>query len=480
MAYGTFNHGGATYPLTADLSGSLLRDADPALYYALAFFEAVITRHLSDRLLAQAAQAGVTEIRKAVAVKVPYDPRPWLQETQLPSFPLLAVHRVASRYGVASSSYMRNEATWMVSYTLPSLTAAQFEQIGPILHAIESVLLNRIENTFDPAYRNGASVWALAGIEEITLESASFGTFITTSNIMLPTWVGTLKVRERDMPAPDAAFDGNFAGLDAFITSQSGEEPPVDVVSLRVDDASVAVEAISSLVAMHVAEDVVTDSTGSLVESWPSAVAGGNAMTPLAPGNRPVHALDGDTRVEMVAGDGVTAELMASVPSLVADTGKTLVVAFRLWDTERRSSLALITSTVANGTFALEANPPASAGNRIGLFVMGSSFDTQFVTDTEWHIAAVRISASSGSIAATTRVQIDDQPAVLSLRSGSGTWGTFALSPNLGVLGLSSDLLSTAACGSVGVVLAFDSELSDADTATAVAFCKQWLRSAQQ
>lgn len=481
MAYGTFNHGGATYPLTSDLSNTLLRDADPAVYYALEYFEQLIRTHIEPRLLAQVAQCGVSSITKAVAAKIPYDPRPWLQEVQVP-LPLLSVYRVASKYGVAASSWMRNQATWQVCYSLPALTAAQMEQIGPVLHAIESVLLNRIENMGDPTYRSGAEVWELAGIEEISLDSASFGTLVAGSNILLPTWIGTLTVRERDMPAPDAAFDGDFAGLDAVITSQSGNEAPVEVVSLRVDVASATIHDIASLEALYVASDGVTVDTETQTKaaSWANQVSGGNSMSPGGPANRPTYALDADTGIPVIVGDGELSQLSASILSMGANTGKTLVVAFRLWDVTERSTIALVTSTIASGTVAIEANTASTAGNRLGIYATGSSFDTHFVTDTDWHIAVMRISASSGSIASTTRVQVDDQPAVLTLKSGTGTWGTLAAATNFGVLGLASDLASTAAHAGIGVAMAFSSELSDHDTATAVAYCKQWLREQQQ
>lgn len=480
MAYGTFNHGGATYPLTANLSNSLLKDADPAIFYALEYFEAILRQHIGDRLLAQAAQHGIQAIRRVVEQKIPYDPRPWLQEVQLP-FPLLAVYRIASKYGVASSSFMRNEATWQVSYSLPPLTAAQIEQVGPILHAVESALLNRIENMGDPEYRDGAEVWELAGIEEITLESGTFGTFVAGSNIFYPTWLGTLKVRERDMPPPDAAYDGDFKGLDAVISSQSGNEPAVTIVDMKVDDYSVSVTEIASLVGMYVASEGITlDSTEALVASWANQVEGGNPMTPLAPANQPVYGQDADTGIPIVCGDGAALQLSATMTEMAVDTGKTLVFAFRLYDVAKRSTIGLVTSTLANGTLALEANTVSTAGGLLGLFVTGSSFDTQFQADTDWHIAVIRVSASSGSIVSTTRMQVDDQSAVLTLKSGTGTWATLALANKFGVLGLTSDMASTAAGGAVGIALAFDSELSNADTATAVAFCKQWLRSQQQ
>lgn len=481
MAYGTFNHGGATYPLTSDLSNTLLRDADPAVYYALEYFEQLIRTHIEPRLLAQVAQCGVSSITKAVAAKIPYDPRPWLQEVQVP-LPLLSVYRVASKYGVAASSWMRNQATWQVTYSLPPLTASQMEQIGPVLHAIESVLLNRIENMGDPEYRSGAEVWELAGIEEISLDSASFGTLVAGSNILMPTWIGTLTVRERDMQAPDAAFDGAFSGLDAIITSQSGNEPPVEVVNMKVDIPSVTIGDIASLAALFIASDGVRTSgdTNEFCANWSNQVTGGNAMVPTAVQNRPRYALDSDTGTPVIVGDGSLAQLSAIVSSMGADTGKTIVVAFRLWDVTERSTIALVTSTTTTGTVAIEANTISTVGGRLGLYASASTFDTQFVTDTDWHIAVVRISASVGNIASTTRMQVDDEPAVLTLRSGAGTWASLVTATNFGVLGLETDIAATAASAGIGVAMAFSSELSDHDTATAVAYCKQWLREQQQ
>lgn len=481
MAYGTFNHGGATYPLTTDVSNTLLRDADPAIFYALEYFEQLIKTHIEPRLIAQIEQCGIPSITQAVAAKIPYDPRPWLQEVQVP-LPLLSVYRVASKYGVAASSWMRNQATWQVCYSLPALTAAQMEQIGPILHAVESVLLNRIENMGDPAYRSGAEVWELAGIEEISLDSASFGTLVAGSNILLPTWIGTLTVRERDMAAPDTAFDGTFTGIDAVITSQSGNEPPVEVVDMKIDIPSATITSITSLKALFIASDGVTTAgdTNELCASWSNQVTGGNAMTPTASQNRPRYALDADTETPVIVGDGSLAQLSAIVSTLGADTGKTFVVAFRLWDVTERSTLALVTSTTSGGTVAIEANTVSTVGGRLGLYASASTFDTQFVTDTDWHIAVVRISASVGSIASTTRMQVDDEPAVLTLRNGSGTWSTLASATNFGVLGLETNIAATAASAGIGVAMAFNAELSDTDTATAVAYCKQWLREQQQ
>ena len=57
--------GGAAYntgnpyarPLTSSTANTLLRDADPAVYYALEFFAQVIRTHIGTRLLAEATAA---------------------------------------------------------------------------------------------------------------------------------------------------------------------------------------------------------------------------------------------------------------------------------------------------------------------------------------------------------------------------------------------------------------------------------------
>src|SRR4051812_49159533 len=97
--YQGFLHGNVEYPLdlSATTTYSLLRDADPCVYYALEFFASVITTHLGARLLEEATAVGMTRITAAVAETIPLDPDPYLAEGHY-RFPLLAVYRKQRTY----------------------------------------------------------------------------------------------------------------------------------------------------------------------------------------------------------------------------------------------------------------------------------------------------------------------------------------------------------------------------------------------
>ena len=91
--FGTFQYGGTAYPLTASTANSLLRDADPSLYYALDYFAAMITQHVGARLIAESAGFS-SPITAAVVQVAPMDPAPYLLQQQF-KFPLLSVSRSA-------------------------------------------------------------------------------------------------------------------------------------------------------------------------------------------------------------------------------------------------------------------------------------------------------------------------------------------------------------------------------------------------
>lgn len=474
MAYGEFRQGAVSFPLTQDLSNSLLRDADPALYYTLAFFKSVIETHVGPRLVAQAQQNGVRAIDKAINYFLPMDPGKHLQDTQV-KFPLLAVWRKSSRFEVAAQSYMRRVGRWGVAYVLPPLSAGDAERILPVLSAVEAVLLNRIENIGDPAFMSDANVWALAGVEEVELISAQYGswTLQERTNLDFPAWIAELEVKERDMAAPDGAFDGDFSGLDLAISSQSGTEAPVTVAEIAITFADPT--TIASIVGLWRADAGITSGLDpSRLGSWANQVTAGAALAPATTSSQPIYANDDETHLDLVLGDGTASELTATAASLAGDGARTIVVAFRAWKTDQRGILAMVTNTVAGGTVALELG----ADGVLKVTACGSTLTTNVAIDIEWHVAVLKIASSiaGSSLLATISLQVDDQPIALTLQSGGGTWASMALATKFGVLGLAADLSNTSAPAAIGVAQVFSSSLSTTDTATAVSFCKQWLQ----
>lgn len=96
-SYGRFSHGSVSFPLPVSTTNGLLRDADPALYYALEFFASAINAHLTTRLAAEASAIGYSSITAAVKTSLPYHPGPFLTESQT-AFPILALYRKTERH----------------------------------------------------------------------------------------------------------------------------------------------------------------------------------------------------------------------------------------------------------------------------------------------------------------------------------------------------------------------------------------------
>ncbi len=216
----TFQHGGTAYPLEDALTNTLLKDADPAVYYALDFFSAMLTEYIGDRLVAQATAASAP-IASAVAMVVPFDPVPFLTETQF-KFPLLAISRKSETFNEASVAWPRRVGQWSCMYILPPLTAGQMEAIAPILATIGPVLNGRALLGHDPSYASDASVWTTAGLERVKVMSASFGAFEGAQGLVLPCWSAILEVNERASEVEDGFEE--FAGADATVDLEAADE----------------------------------------------------------------------------------------------------------------------------------------------------------------------------------------------------------------------------------------------------------------
>lgn len=216
--YGQFKVGNTVFPLTTSLANSLLKDANPAVYYALEYFTAMLQTHLGDRWDLAVVAAGMPElVGKVVSYSVPYDPLPDLQSQQM-TFPLLAVWEKESTTEQITNSWYHHQCVWHVSYTLPALTSAQKELLYPFLNAAKKVLVDRTEQGYDPAYEDGLTVWdeTHAGIEKIQVSSATFGNVSVDpkTNLYLPALLLTLDVSIRE--GFDTSFLESFDGVDGY------------------------------------------------------------------------------------------------------------------------------------------------------------------------------------------------------------------------------------------------------------------------
>lgn len=228
--YATFQTANAVFPLTNTSGNTLLQDADPALYHALAFWSAMIQQHVGTRLVAAMTAAGVStaggSITSAVMAQYPYDVTDYMVESQV-VFPCLAAFRRSTSTRKLAADYEDDTTKLSLMYVLPPLTAAQAEQVFPILGAVYKVLRNRTTAGWDPSYTppGGASVtpgpWsaAYANIEEIGITSAEFGKLPGEGNLIFPTLLCDAYVIERDNYVADAT-SGNvkYAGGDIAVS----------------------------------------------------------------------------------------------------------------------------------------------------------------------------------------------------------------------------------------------------------------------
>ena len=230
--YSTFNYGGLAFPLTSSTSNSLLKDADPAIYYALDFLASMLTHHIGARLVIEAAACGASDITAAVASQVPFDAAQVMTTQQL-KFPILSVFRISDRWSRKTAAWSHEEGRWGVQYVLPPLRNDQLERLVPILHAAAIVIHNRTEQGWDPSYQSGALVWRdLAKVERVGVTQGSFGAFEHTDNLVMPAWMGELTCTEREMPEGDfEALGGTTNAIDLAQPDGSTTVPDFVVVN---------------------------------------------------------------------------------------------------------------------------------------------------------------------------------------------------------------------------------------------------------
>lgn len=230
-----FQYGGVAFPLATSTGNSLLEDADPALFHALAFFQWVIESKVGARLL-EAAAVHAPRVTAAVAYAVPFDPGPYLTSDQL-KFPLLAVYRSEERLENRTITWKHAIETWGVAYVLPPMTAGQVEAIGPILNAVARALDERTEQGADPDYTPpggaaGESVWARTGLEQIGFRRGRFVRWEDGADLVFQAYVADLEVQERVGQRPGAypALTSVAAGIDL---RTPGEADVTDVASVE-------------------------------------------------------------------------------------------------------------------------------------------------------------------------------------------------------------------------------------------------------
>ena len=210
---GYFRLGAATYPLPATSANSSLYDIDRTTYYMLDFCEGILNHHLGDRWTAECNAVSRSDINQIVAMKIPYNPEPYLQTDQL-KLPLLAVYRTRwSKVEEKNISTHHVFSELEIMWICKPLTAAESERLVPFQQGIAAVLTDRNEIGYDPNYNSGQRVGTLSGFEELTTNSAEFGLFTDAdSNLAIPVVKLNISIREKKEPV--VGEYQSFAGVD--------------------------------------------------------------------------------------------------------------------------------------------------------------------------------------------------------------------------------------------------------------------------
>lgn len=219
--YTHFQWGGVTFPMGTSLanpSRPLLRDADPALYWALQYWQAMIIQYMGARLIAEVGFMTGLPIASAVLDTAHFDPTPYLLDHPEFKFPLLAAYRVEDTFGQRTVTWENTTSQWEVTYVLPRLHWAGARRFIPFLHAVTVCLDNRTTQGFDASYLNGAQVWGAgyANLESIGFTSARYGRFDDADGVAYYSVSMRATVKERVMPVSGdlSTFAGAASTLD--------------------------------------------------------------------------------------------------------------------------------------------------------------------------------------------------------------------------------------------------------------------------
>lgn len=308
-----FIYGGVSFPLTSSTANSLLRDADPVLYYALEFFGQMITTHLGDRLLAEATAAGATDITSAVAESMPIDPAQFLTEEHL-RFPLLTLHRESCAFKFLTKRRVAVHKL-KLAYVLPPLKAAQAERLLPVLHAVGLLIDQKATQGRDPAYTPtapagtaGEFVWSRtrADVAKVEVKDSTIGAFQISNDLFFPAIVLSLEMWEL------GDFDVNqfsgFQGADVTINNQDSEDATVleDVVDFSTNRPGPTPTSIAP-------------SSGTTAGGTSVTITGTNFIV----GTRPVVLFDGAAADAVTVVNSTTITCLtpphAAYPSFAAD-----------------------------------------------------------------------------------------------------------------------------------------------------------------
>jgi hypothetical protein len=280
-----FQVGAVVQPLTTTSGNTLLRDADPSLFYALDFWQYVINTYPGPRLLQAATAARASGINvpiaSAVAQVYPYEPSSEFLENQI-QFPALFAYRTRAHSEQWTAAFDHDVVEVQVVYVLPPLDAAGYERILPIFPAVAQALRYKTMEAWDPGYTPPGGTLgaqfdepAFANLQEIGFSGAinrrvvstptefyRIGHLPGTGNIWFPALLLSAYWIEKDDWAPTIGGPSKFVGAD---------------ITGNVKDADGTVVAATSTTVVQASTQLPPTITSLSVNTGP--IAGGTSVT---------------------------------------------------------------------------------------------------------------------------------------------------------------------------------------------------------
>lgn len=331
-----FKHGGVTFPLPAQGSGlggeagTLLRDADPVIFYMLEFLASCLETHIGARLIQEVRGAGMTDaIASAVAMQVPMNPEGYLQESHF-RFPLLAIWRERGAYEYMGQRKIEVQQL-NCAFILPPMQPDQAEALLPILKAAAAVIDNRTEQGFDPSYTPslptgtaGEVVWGAsrAGLARVEVKSNEFGAYPGIQELEFPSVVLRIEVKERSEGLVDELEEMTGVNIDTDVQTPDPEEDQ-SVIEDVIQTATYPAPVLTS----------IAPTTGTKAGGTPFAITG----TGFIP-QRTYRVLFGGSYAASVVAASATS-LTGITPQYIANP--TQVVSVRVLDQDDQAANTL-------------------------------------------------------------------------------------------------------------------------------------------
>lgn len=236
MSYDNFKIGAVQFPLSASLTSAdtLL---DPPISALLSYYQFELSQNLLPYWQAYLPTIGLSDYASSVVAEaIPYDPELYFQENQF-NLPLMALFRMNEVKAEKTVNWYFWKVTAKLRYVLPVLTSAQALSMMQFLKAIKSIINDRTEQGYDPAYNDGygnaIQVMEDAGIARISVTEAVYGHLVNPqSNLVFPTLDLTIEFEEREQ-MPINVFE-NFDRLDGIVEiAQAGNTDPVEVIEFE-------------------------------------------------------------------------------------------------------------------------------------------------------------------------------------------------------------------------------------------------------